>query len=86
MVPVLASQFISWLLDFQRLTRRKRLIYGFWIALLTHILAWVYAIVVIVEFRRDGPILDWTSKGYAKGFFVDVFCKSLYLDPLFNSE
>ncbi|KAK7687853.1 hypothetical protein QCA50_009072 [Cerrena zonata] len=73
---LLASQLISWLLDCKRFTRKRRLVYGFWIALLTHILAWVYALVVIVQFRHDGPVLDWTSKGYAKGFFVDVFCKN----------
>jgi hypothetical protein len=38
-----------------------------------HIVAWVYAVVVIADFRKTKPVLDWTDgRQFVKGFFVDL--------------
>lgn len=70
----MGSQAISTLLDYKGLSRKQRIYYGFILVVASHILAWVYAVVVIAEFRRTQPVLDWTDGApYVKGFFVDVF-------------
>jgi DMSO/TMAO reductase YedYZ heme-binding membrane subunit len=71
---VLGSQLISWLLDNKRWTRKQRLTYGFYLVVATHILAWAYAVVIIADFKTNKPVLDWSSKGFVRGFFVNVFC------------
>lgn len=71
---LMGSQAISTLLDYKGLSRKQRIYYGFILIVASHILAWVYAVVVIAEFRRTQPVLDWTDGApYVKGFFVDVF-------------
>ncbi|KAL0060311.1 hypothetical protein AAF712_012877 [Marasmius tenuissimus] len=71
---LLASQLISSLLDYKGLTQKRRLIWGFWIVVATHILAWVYAVVIIADFKTSNPVLDWSHKGaFVRGFFVDLF-------------
>lgn len=75
-MAVIASQLISTLLDYKKISRKKRLVYGFYVVVLTHIFAWVYAIVIIADFKKNKPTLDWADGGaYVRGFFVDVFCE-----------
>ncbi|ESK90781.1 duf895 domain membrane protein [Moniliophthora roreri MCA 2997] len=71
---LLGSQLVSHLLDYKGLSRKSRLVWGFWLVVITHILAWVYAVVIIADYRKNNPVLDWSHAApFVRGFFVDVF-------------
>ncbi|EEB89602.1 hypothetical protein MPER_12280 [Moniliophthora perniciosa FA553] len=71
---LLGSQLVSHLLDYKGLSRKSRLVWGFWLVVITHILAWFYAVVIIADYRKNNPVLDWSHGApFVRGFFVDVF-------------
>ncbi|PSN69574.1 MFS general substrate transporter [Corynespora cassiicola Philippines] len=67
---LLSSQLISMFLDYQRLTVKKRITYGFYYVIVWHIIAWVYAWVIQEKYTSNPPSMDWEDKGFVEGFFV----------------
>ncbi|UKZ82936.1 hypothetical protein TrVFT333_010736 [Trichoderma virens FT-333] len=65
-----SSQILSQWLDWTRFSVRKRLEYGYYYVVATHILSWVYGWVVSQQYTANPPLLDWSTPGYVKGFFV----------------
>lgn len=70
-VTVLASQLLSFWLDWKRIHPRRRILFGWYYVILVHVVAWVYAWVVQEQFtsatHKNGT--DY-KPGFAKGAFV----------------
>ncbi|KAI1436345.1 hypothetical protein GGR50DRAFT_241967 [Xylaria sp. CBS 124048] len=67
---LLASQLMSTLLDYKRIAVQTRVVYGFWFALVLHVIAWIYAWVIQEKYTANPPALDWADKGFVEGYFV----------------
>ncbi|KAK5119378.1 hypothetical protein LTR85_007734 [Meristemomyces frigidus] len=67
---LLSSQIMSQWLDYKRWPVKTRITVGFYYCVVIHIVAWIYAWIVNEQFTKAQPVLDWTSPGFTKGFFV----------------
>ncbi|TGO62282.1 hypothetical protein BOTNAR_0116g00190 [Botryotinia narcissicola] len=65
-----ASQIMSTLLDYKKISVKQRLNIGFYYVIFWHIVAWTYAWVVNVKFGAEQPDLDWTDGEFTNVFFV----------------
>ncbi|KAF7891491.1 uncharacterized protein EAF02_001816 [Botrytis sinoallii] len=65
-----ASQIMSTLLDYKKISVKQRLNIGFYYVIFWHIVAWIYAWVFNEKFGAEQPDLDWTDGEFTKGFFV----------------
>jgi hypothetical protein len=63
---------MSVFLDYRGLSRKQRLVWGLAQVAFWQALAWIYAVVVQAEYNRNPPVLDWSDKGFVKGFFVTI--------------
>ncbi|KAI1739558.1 MFS general substrate transporter [Xylaria scruposa] len=67
---LLSSQIMSTLLDYKGIPVKKRIEWGFWYAVVVHIIAWVYGWVVQEKYTANPPAYDWEDKGFVEGYFV----------------
>ncbi|CZT24255.1 related to DUF895 domain membrane protein [Ramularia collo-cygni] len=70
---LVSSQIISTLLDYKKLTVKRRIEIGFYYVVFLHIVAWVYGWVIQERFTRTKPVYDWADKGFLQGYFVLIF-------------
>ncbi|ORX51545.1 MFS general substrate transporter [Hesseltinella vesiculosa] len=69
---IMASTAMSALLDWKRFSVKSRITFGFYVAVVLHIVAWVYGWVIQEKYTANPPMLDWESPGYVEGFFVMI--------------
>ncbi|KAI1110882.1 MFS general substrate transporter [Nemania sp. NC0429] len=69
---LLSSQLMSTLLDYKGISVKKRIVWGFWYAVVLHIVAWVYGWVIQEKYTANPPAYDWEDKGFVEGYFVLV--------------
>ncbi|KAI0478036.1 MFS general substrate transporter [Xylaria cf. heliscus] len=67
---LLSSQLMSTLLDYKGISVRKRIVWGFWYAVVLHIVAWVYGWVIQEKYTANPPAYDWEDKGFVEAYFV----------------
>ncbi|KAI3336060.1 MFS general substrate transporter [Ustulina deusta] len=67
---LLSSQLMSTLLDYKGIPVKKRIVWGFYYAVVLHIVAWVYGWVVQEKYTANPPAYDWEDKGFVEGYFV----------------
>ncbi|KAL7941425.1 major facilitator superfamily domain-containing protein [Trichoderma barbatum] len=65
-----SSLLLSQWLDWTRFPVSKRLEYGYYYVVAAHILSWIYGWVVSEQYTANPPLLDWSTPGFVKGFFV----------------
>ncbi|KAJ6442372.1 major facilitator superfamily transporter [Purpureocillium lavendulum] len=61
---------MSMLLDYKKLPVQRRIVIGFWYAVVWHVIAWVYGWVIQEKYTANPPAWDWEDSGFVEGFFV----------------
>ena len=67
---LLSSQLMSSLLDYRGIPVKKRIVWGFYYAIVLHVVAWVYGWVVQEKYTANPPAYDWEDAGFVEGYFV----------------
>ncbi|CEJ83055.1 Putative DUF895 domain membrane protein [[Torrubiella] hemipterigena] len=68
---LLSSQLMSTLLDYKKVSVKRRLELGFWYIVFLHVLAWTYGWVIQEKYTAKPPSWDWEdARGFVEGFFV----------------
>ena len=72
-VAVLASLILGFWLDRSTVTLRARARWAFAVIMTIQGAWWIWIVVNLAEFRRVGPVYDWSDPGFGRAFGVFVF-------------
>ncbi|KAG7098762.1 hypothetical protein E1B28_000671 [Marasmius oreades] len=67
-VAIISGNLLGVLLDYTKLSVRKRARWGFFGILTLQGAWWIWATILVTEYRRTQPTYDWVDPGFGRGF------------------
>lgn len=64
---------LQYYIDRTKIALKLRARYGFFIILALSGAFWIWATVIVTEYTRTKPTLDWSDPGFGRGFGVFIF-------------
>lgn len=72
-VAVIGGNILGHYLDRNKISLRSRARWGFGVLLGLQGFWWIWATILVTEFRKTQPSYDWTDPGFGKGFALFLF-------------
>ena len=72
-VAIIAGNILGAFLDTHRLTLKTRARGSFYIVLGLQGAWWIWATILVTEFRKTKPVYDWVDAGFGRAFALFLF-------------
>ncbi|KAF1916312.1 hypothetical protein BDU57DRAFT_556562 [Ampelomyces quisqualis] len=77
-VAITCGNFLGNYLDRTRFSLRTRARSSFWLIVVLQGAFWLWATIIVTEFRRTQPTYDWTSPGFGRGFAAFIMLTAVF--------